>query len=205
LFQRAIGLLFQTFDAAYIARLRAGDANTAEHFASYFGELIRLKLRSRLNSPEAIEDVRQETLARVLASLHKDNGPQQPERFGAYVNSVCNNVLLEHYRSVSRSRADSIEENESAMQFSSSEPDALHQLLSQSEVRVVREILEKLGDRDRRILRSLFLEEKDKDEICREMGIDREYMRVLLHRAKQSFKAVYIKHSGVTRLSIPKL
>lgn len=197
-------MLFQTFDAAYLTRLRAGDASTAEHFASYFGELIRLKLRSRLNSPEAMEDVRQETLARVLASLQKDSGPQQPERFGAYVNSVCNNVLLEHYRAASRSRMDSIEENENAASISSHEPDALHQLLSQSEVQTVRKILDRLGDRDRRLLRALFFEEKDKDEICQELGVDRQYMRVLLHRAKQSFKAVYVKHSGAARFSVTR-
>ena len=35
----------------------------------YFTELLHLKLRSRLQSPQAIEDVRQETFARVLAGL----------------------------------------------------------------------------------------------------------------------------------------
>jgi len=46
----------------YLERLQCGDARTEQHFAAYFGELIRLKLRSRLSSKEAIEDVRQETL-----------------------------------------------------------------------------------------------------------------------------------------------
>jgi RNA polymerase sigma-70 factor (ECF subfamily) len=37
-------------------------------------------------------------------------------------------------------------------------------------------------------LRSLFVEEQDKDTVCREMGISREYIRVLVHRAKKSFR-----------------
>ncbi len=60
----------------------------------------------------------------------------------------------------------------------------------------VREILEKLPERDRRLLREVFLEERDKDEVCRDFGVDREYLRVLLHRAKQAFKSSYLKHAG---------
>jgi RNA polymerase sigma-70 factor (ECF subfamily) len=42
----------------------------------------------------------------------------------------------------------------------------------------------------------VFLEERDKNEVCRELGVDREYLRVLLHRAKQAFKAMYLKNAG---------
>jgi RNA polymerase sigma-70 factor, ECF subfamily len=35
------------------------------------------------------------------------------------------------------------------------------------------------------------LEERNKDEVCAEFGITREYLRVLLHRAKKSFKSRY--------------
>jgi len=58
-------LQFQSFDETYVERLRAGDFRVQEHFVAYFSELIQLKLRSRLNSPQAIEDVRQETFTRV--------------------------------------------------------------------------------------------------------------------------------------------
>jgi RNA polymerase sigma-70 factor (ECF subfamily) len=58
----------------------------------------------------------------------------------------------------------------------------------------VREILDEMPERDRRILREVFLEERDKDEVCRDFGVDRDYLRVLLHRAKQSFKSLYLKN-----------
>ena len=45
-----------------------------------------------------------------------------------------------------------------------------------------------MRERDRDLLRAIFLEEKEKDEICREFGVDREYLRVLLHRAKERFR-----------------
>jgi hypothetical protein len=40
------------------------------------------------------------------------------------------------------------------------------------------------------------LQERDKDQVCRDFGVDREYLRVLLHRAKQSFKALYLRNTG---------
>ena len=62
---------FQAFDNAYVERLRAGDRDTEGHFIAYFGELIVLKLRSRLTSRQAIEDVKQETFARCLQLIAK--------------------------------------------------------------------------------------------------------------------------------------
>jgi RNA polymerase sigma-70 factor (ECF subfamily) len=55
----------------------------------------------------------------------------------------------------------------------------------------VRHTLSMLSEKDRRLLRAIFFEEKDKDEICNEFGVDRDYLRVLLHRAKQSFRTLY--------------
>jgi RNA polymerase sigma-70 factor (ECF subfamily) len=62
--------------------------------------------------------------------------------------------------------------------------------------RKVREILLRLAPRDRSLLKAIFLEERDRDEVCRQFGVEREYLRVLLHRAKQEFKVEYVKRIG---------
>jgi RNA polymerase sigma-70 factor, ECF subfamily len=190
--QRGKLLQFQDFDGAYVDRLRAGDFRTQEHFVIYFSELIQLKLRSRLRTPEAIEDVRQETFARVLGALRSPGGIRQPDRLGAFVNSICNNVLLEHYRATSRDSSLGDEPDPDL-------PDPVTDVLGAVAVRQmqekVREILEDLSERDRRLIKAVFLEERDKDEVCEEFGVDRDYLRVLLHRAKQSFKSLYIKNT----------
>lgn len=186
-------LQFHAFDAEYIENLRAGDNRTQEHFVGYFTELLHLKLRSRLQSPQAIEDVRQETFARVFAGLRKPGALRQPESLGAFVNTVCNNVLFEHYRASSRSQ--SLDE-EGAQEIASSGADA-HSMAVAGQIKVkVRQILLGLPIRDRSILKAVFFDERDREEICREFGVDREYLRVLLHRAKQDFKAEYLKQLG---------
>ena len=182
---------FQAFDAPYVERLRSGDFRTQEHFVAYFSELIQLKLRARLRSPQAIEDVRQETFVRVFAALRSPGGIRQPERLGAFVNSICNNVLLEHYRSSSRS--DSLDD-EPQNELPDPVMDVLGAVAAKQMEEKVREILNEMPERDRRILREVFLEERDKDDVCRDFGVDRDYLRVLLHRAKQSFKSLYLKN-----------
>jgi RNA polymerase sigma-70 factor, ECF subfamily len=190
-------LQFIAFDAPYLEKLKSGDARTEEHFVSYFSELIRLKLRSRLNSREAIEDVRQETFVRVLSQLRGEKGPREAEKLGAYVNSICNHVLLEHYRS--RSRNESGLEEQAETTFVDRKPDALSVLERKDTQRVVRQILDELPERDRSLLRSVLLEDRDKDEVCAELGVSRDYLRVLVHRAKQAFKAFYLSKLGEQR------
>ena len=180
----------QSFDQSYVERLQAGDFRTQEHFVAYFSELIQLKLRSRLNSPQAIEDVRQETFSRVFAAL-RDGKIRQPDRLGAFVNSMCNNVLLEHYRA--NSRDDSLDEDDER-DFPAPNVDVLGAIANQQMAEKIRAILEEMPERDRRLLREVFLEERDKDAVCKDFGVDREYLRVLLFRAKQSFKILYLKN-----------
>jgi RNA polymerase sigma-70 factor, ECF subfamily len=183
-------LQFHEFDQPYLERLCSGDFRTEEHFVAYFSELIQLKLRGRLNSPQAIEDLRQETFARVFVTLRSESGLRQPERLGAFVNSVCNNVLLEYYRSSSRESP--IEDDEDS-KFPDMSMDVIGVISHKQTQEKVRQILEELSERDRRLIKEVFLEERDKDDVCRDFGVDREYLRVLLHRAKQSFKSLYLK------------
>jgi RNA polymerase sigma-70 factor, ECF subfamily len=182
---------FHAFDSLYLEQLRAGDFRTQEHFVSYFSELIRLKLGKRLHSRPEIEDARQETFTRVLSALRKDDGVRQPERLGAFVNSVCNNVLLEHYRSASQEAPGA--EEEAAANIPDPALSAVDIIANREMQRKVRHILDELPEKDRRLIKEIFLDERDKDEVCRDLGVDREYLRVLLHRAKKSFKSLYLK------------
>jgi RNA polymerase sigma-70 factor (ECF subfamily) len=188
-------LQFTAFDAIYLERLQRGDADTEQHFAAYFGELIKLKLRSRLSPREAVEDVQQETFVRVLALVRADE-VRDPGRLGALVNSVCNNVLLEYYRA--RGRADSSLEEVPEHSFISQETSGPGLIEVREAQQIVRKILSDLPERDRQLLRSVLLEERDKDEVCTELGLSREYLRVLVHRAKRSFKSFYLKRFGET-------
>ena len=51
--------------------------------------------------------------------------------------------------------------------------------------------LAELADRDQAVLRALYLEGKEKDEICREWHMSDAQFRVVLFRAKERFRRAY--------------
>ena len=173
-----------SFDANYVQRLRDGHGPTEEHFARYFGNRIRIKVGIRMRSREAQEDVRQETLLRVLRNIR--NGViEQPERFGAYVNSVCSNVMLEYFRGETRWAQFPDEGTEPE----SGEAGVETRLLQEERRHHVRQALSVLSAKDRSLLHRIFLDEEDKDAVCEEFGVSREHLRVLLHRARGRLRA----------------
>lgn len=181
---------FFSFDEAYLKRLRERDFPTEQHFVAYFRKLLMIKLRSRLRSSQAVEDIAQETFLRVFKAMQAEGGIRQPERLGAFVNSVCNNVLQEFYRSANHGTS---LEDDGAPEPVDKVIDLEGFLVTKQTREQVRRVLAQLSEKDRQLLRSIFLEEKEKDEVCREFGVDRDYLRVLLHRAKHSFRAFYEK------------
>jgi RNA polymerase sigma-70 factor, ECF subfamily len=194
---------FCSFDGSYLERLRSGDVRTQQHFVAYFSELIRLKLLRRLSSPSAIEDVRQETFTRVWVALRNERGIRQPESLAAFVNSVCNNALREHYRRTSKEVPSGDEVGANVTDPAIGAVD----VIANGEIRQnVRQILDQLSERDCLLLEQVFLEDRDKNQVCQDLGVSREYLRVLLHRAKKSFRALSLGATGreLERASLPR-
>jgi len=183
----AQSLDFYQFNEQYLHGLRAQDGETEAHFVSYFSRILQNKLRRHLACPEHIKDVQQETLLRAWAAVRSEGCIRQPERFGAFVSSVCNNILREAYRS--RARVRPLADLQVDPTDQSAGPDGA--LLAEETKKQVRRVLSRLNAKDRGILQAVFFEQRDKDEVCRELGVSRDYLRVLLHRAKQQFMAEY--------------
>jgi RNA polymerase sigma-70 factor (ECF subfamily) len=174
----------QSFDREYVERLIQGDRPTEMHFSRYFGELLLIKLRARLGSTHLVEDLRQDTFVRVLTVLRRKGGLESPESLGAFVNSVCNNVLFEFYRAQSRTRTEPID----AVEPRYENPDAESLLITEERKRKVQEVLRSLSERDRKLLRMIFYDNLDKAWVCQAFCVDREHLRVLIHRAKARFR-----------------
>ena len=172
------------FDSAYLRRLQDRDPDTESHFVNYFTQLLRIKLRSRQLHAPMIDEVKQETFVRVLEAARTTDGIRQPDRLGAYVNSVCNHVLQELYRRQKREQHVDLE----AVEIQDAQTDLQGNMEVQEDSKKVRDALKKLAARDREILRAVFFQDRDKDEVCMKFGVDRGYLRVLLHRAKVNFK-----------------
>src|SRR5258708_1631313 len=181
------------FDTDYLARLRDGDAETERHFVTHFSNAIRMSLRYRLRSWQLIDDIRQETFLRVLNFVRSDRSLDHPERLGAYVHSVCINVMMELLRASTRHPP--IPEDAHQLMDRGASPEGAVVSLERKEM--VLSVLAGLSTKDQEILRSVFLEEQEKDDICKRFDVDRDYLRVLVHRAKIRFREA-IEKGGQT-------
>jgi RNA polymerase sigma-70 factor, ECF subfamily len=175
---------YAAFDADYLARLKYGDPETEQHFFAYFSKTIWLKLRNRVRARHLIDEIRQETFARVLSYLKSGKPIQYPERFGGFVQAVCNNVMREVLRSEFTHRQtgdEPIDTPDHRVKFASD-------LVTEERKSAVREILSEMPEKERALLRMVFLEEGERSEICERLKVDGNYLRVLLHRAKERFR-----------------
>ncbi len=164
-------------------------------------EKLRLKLRFKVSyevgfaCPD-IEDIVQETVARFLVASQNDK-IRNHEAAGAFVNGVCRNVISEYRR---RSHRDEpmpdVVPEPPGRSLAEADLFELRQAISQG--------LAQLPDRDRRILRAFYLEEKTKEEILEQTGLTDQNFRVILFRAKEKFRAIYMaqaKHQAALRHS----
>jgi len=58
-------------------------------------------------------------------------------------------------------------------------PDAESELVTEERKTLVRRVLAGFGPaKERELLRMIFFEERDKEEVCRQLNVNREYLRV---------------------------
>jgi RNA polymerase sigma-70 factor, ECF subfamily len=183
---------FHSFDAEYVQKLAMADPATESHFSGYFAGIISKKLRGRGVSKEMAEDVCQETMLRVLKAVRSGVVIAQPERFGAFVNAVSHNVLLE----LSRKHWRHPPLADDAPEPADDHPGADTALITEERKHLVAAVLEQLSVTDREILRLVFFQEEDRESISHKFNVEPDYLRVLLHRAKSRFRAAYMRRRG---------
>ncbi len=155
-------------------------------------EKLRLKLRFKVSyevgfaCPD-VEDIVQETIARLLVASQNEK-IRNSEAVGAFLNGICRNVILEYRR---RSHRDE--------PMPEVVPEPPGRSLPEADLFELRQAialgLAQLPERDRRILRAFYLEEKTKEEILEQTGLSDQNFRVILFRAKEKFRAIYLEHT----------
>ena len=161
-------------------------------FSSGDLEKVRSKLRFKVSHEVGfacpdVEDIVQESMARFLVASQKEK-IRNNEAAGAFLNGICRNVILEYRRRTQRDRP-----------MPDIVPEPPPRTLPESDLFELREAiaegLAQLPERDRRILRSFYLEEKTKEEILEQTGLTDQNFRVILFRAKEKFRAIYLERT----------
>jgi RNA polymerase sigma-70 factor (ECF subfamily) len=151
-------------------------------------ERLRLKLRYKVlyhvgHNCADVDDLVQETLARFIRA-GQNHQIRNTMELGAFLNGVCRNVILEYRR---RMRREPPVDPEACQPETAIRPDAEHFEMREA----IDHGLAELADRDRAVLRALYLDGKDKDAICAEWNMTDAQFRVVLFRAKERFRRAY--------------
>lgn len=171
------------FDDLYVRRLKEHDRDTGDHFVEYFSPLLLAKLRGRLPAQD-IEDVRQDVL---LIALNKLGNLRESCKLPAFVLGICDNLLLERHHKVSRT-----EPLDEWHRLIVGNWDIEKDFLRKEAAAAVRQTLTEMRKpREAEILRAIYLDDEDREEVCRRYDISARNLRVLLHRAKKKFEAAY--------------
>jgi RNA polymerase sigma factor (sigma-70 family) len=181
----------QIAEADFVQRLAARDRETEQQFAAHFGQLLRVVLRRRSpgRPPHFVEDVVQETFARVLAAVQSGR-VREPDSFGSFVLGVGVKVLQEASHGEGRFKL----VGESSLDRPG--PDDPEADVGNREIlAAAAEALEGLAPRDRELLQEVALD-ADKDELCQRFGVTRPHLRVLLHRAKERLQVLMAHRRG---------
>ena len=170
------------FDHQYIERLRSGCALTAAHFSHHFSRLLNIVLRKYVRQTDLIDDIRQETLLRVLQIARREDFEAQ--HFEAFVLRTARLVSYEMMRAEHRYCPPS--ENAPEPADTRPTPEAL--AMGDASTRKASEAFADMEGRDGGILTMMFAEEADRTEICQRFGLSKSYLRVVIHRARVRFQ-----------------
>jgi RNA polymerase sigma-70 factor, ECF subfamily len=179
------------FDAQYVRQLRERAHPVEEHFSSYFHRILTNYLRGRIKSPELLEDIRQETLLRVLHSLRAGDGLRRPECLASFVMAVCQNVLREQVRAQVRYTGF----DEPAVHADRS-ADPEKQAIAGQRRASLTEALAQLATRERQVL-AMTLADAQPADISRRLGLTQGNVRVVLHRAKAHLRDYLLRDAVI--------
>ena len=149
-------------------------------------EIFRLALRITLNRAEA-EDIVQDTLIKVWDKRYEWDSIDSIEAFSL---RICRNLALDRLKKKDNNN-DSFEDKNVAEPPSAHNPQEL--MIQQDRVRLVREIVNSLPEKQRSCMQLRDFEGKQYKEIADILGITEEQVKVNIFRARQTVKLRYQK------------
>lgn len=184
------------FDESYLRALEDRDEAAENQLITSLGPRIRAVLRSHMRTWDRTLDAYQETFLRVFTYLRSGKTLDSPSSLPGFVLAVSRNVAFEHLRSYGRQDQFPEEMADPA----DTAPGPEDKVVTEERKQIVRRVLGELNQRDRSLL-CLLLEDEDPEKLCRDFGVDRGYLRVLLHRARLHFKKALQRHPDMTAVA----
>jgi len=168
-------------------------------------ELQRLRegvlslLRQELRDKRLAEDLCNEAFRIVLERM-REQPLEDPDKLGSYLAQTARFIARSHRRDTSRRRTFTGQQ-EVIEGYGDPAADPTTATQTDERAKAVRKVLEEFPfARDREVLVRLYLRDQDKEEICRELGIDETHFRRVVFRARERFRVLIEQRYRVSDL-----
>lgn len=151
-------------------------------------KLYRLALRITLNNADA-EDVVQETMIRVWNRRDKW---QEIESIEAFCLTICRNISLDRVRRHDN-HSETLDEQEHQTADMSYTANPERQTQEHDRMRLVRQLIDQLPEKQRSVIQLRDFEGKSYKEIAQVMQMTEELVKVTLFRARQTIKKKFLE------------
>jgi RNA polymerase sigma-70 factor, ECF subfamily len=178
-------------------RIREGDASAESELIRQFEPGLRVLLRRRTGGDVGLlQDLVQETLLIVIQRL-RGNGIDDPGKLAAFAAQTARNLAIASLRKAERQKTDV--DSEATERNADSSRGVVTLAEDIESALAVRALLRELPQpRDRLMLRRFYLEDHDKEIICREMQLSEAAFNQALSRARRRFRQI-LEERGFTR------
>lgn len=146
-------------------------------------------LHREVLDPSLAEDLCNETFRIVLERLRRQP-LKDPTKLDAYLAQTARNLATADRRKTTR-RQTVTGEQTAIDDFADEVPDPGVDLDLQARARAVRRVLEEMPNvRDRQLLVRFYLDDEDKEFICRDLNLTGEHFNRVIYRARERFRVL---------------
>jgi len=169
----------------------AVEALIAKHYTG-----LKLLIQRRVGDAEVAADILNQAACTAWEKWQTGQ-VRRPEEIGGYIFQVAMNLLRNRRRTIAE-RADRRVDSEVLGQLPA-EADAADRWLEKKIAARVKRLLQDLpSQRDREILVRFYLQEEEKETICRDLGLSADQFDKVLQRARSRLKEL-LETSGLQR------
>jgi RNA polymerase sigma-70 factor, ECF subfamily len=172
--------------SASVSRAKV-EALIKEHYSG-----LRLLILKATRNEATAADILNDAIATSWEHLQAGR-IAQPEQIAGYVYQVAMNHLRNHRRKMDE-RGDKRVDSE-MLDSVASDNASLDELAETAIAQQVRRVIQELPtDRDRLIVKRFYLDEDDKDAICRDLSLSALHFDKVIFRARQRMRTLIEKH-----------
>jgi RNA polymerase sigma-70 factor (ECF subfamily) len=164
-------------------------SDPVSHLAAVYRDFpgLRALILRRVRDPDVAADILQDAAVTTLEKLQ--NGEiAHPENVGGYLYRVA----LNHLRNYRRKDRGAVSSSEALEELRSADEDSEWSCVGLAQWRAAaRRMLEQMpAERDRDLLVRFYLNDEDKEQICRDLHLSTEHFNRVIFRARNRFRAL---------------